>query len=175
MDNLRGRRRELAHALMPLVRPRRTLRSLRAVWPAGREILTGERAPRTSVNRPIGAGRRLAIVRSRLDVVKEVAHANDATVNDVLMTAVTGGLHDLLGARGEPVDDLVPRAYVPVSLHREQAQGNRDGMMIVPLPVGVTDPVRRLRLIAAETVERRRLSRLSGGASLRNGCCRGCS
>jgi diacylglycerol O-acyltransferase len=56
-----------------------------------------------------------------------------------------------------------------VSLHHGQAQGNRSGMMIVPLPVGVTGPVRRLRLIAAETVERRRLSRLSGGAVLHAG------
>jgi diacylglycerol O-acyltransferase / wax synthase len=169
MDNLRRRWWELAHALRPLVRPRRTLWALRSVWPAGREILAGERAPRTSVNRPIGMGRRLAVVRGRLDVMKEVAHANDATVNDVLMTVIAGGLHDLLNARGERADDLVPRAYVPVSLHGEQAQGNRGGMMIVPLPLGVTDPVHRLRLIAAETVERRRLSRLSGGASLRNG------
>jgi diacylglycerol O-acyltransferase / wax synthase len=169
VDNLRRRRRELARALTPLVRPCRTVRELRSVWPAGREILGGERAPRTSVNRPIGPGRRLAVVRGRLDAVKEVAHANGATVNDVLMTAVAGGLHDLLRARGEPVDGLVPRAYVPVSLHRGQAHGNRSGMMIVPLPVGVTDPVHRLRLIAAETVGRRRLSRSPGGAALRNG------
>lgn len=169
VDNLRRRGRELAHALTPLMRPRRTLRALRSMWPAGHEIFAGERAPLTSVNRPIGAGRRLAVVRGRLDVVKEVAHANDATVNDVLMTAIADGLHDLLRARGEPADDLVPRAYVPVSLHGERAQGNRSGMMIVPLPLGVTDPVHRLRLIAAETVERRRLSHLSGGASLRNG------
>jgi diacylglycerol O-acyltransferase / wax synthase len=169
VDNLRRRGRELSRALTPLVRPRRTVRELRSVWPAGREILGGERAPRTSVNRPIGPGRRLAVVRGRLDAVKEVAHVNGATVNDVLMTAVAGGLRDLLRARGERVDGLVPRAYVPVSLHRGQAQGNRSGMMIVPLPVGVTDPVHRLRLIAAETVERRRLSRSPGGAALRNG------
>jgi WS/DGAT/MGAT family acyltransferase len=169
LDNLRRRRWALAHALMPLGRPRRTLRALRSAWPAGREILAGERATRLSVNRPIGAGRRLAVVRGRLDVMKKVAHANDATVNDVLMTAIAGGLRDLLAARGERVDDIVPKAYVPVSLHRGQARGNRDGLMIVPLPIGVTEPVRLLRLIAAETVARRRLSRLSGGEALRNG------
>ena len=46
-------------------------------------------------------------------------------------------------------DGLVLRAHVPVSLHREppgQAYGNLDGMMVVPLPIGVPDPTGRLRL-----------------------------
>ena len=41
-------------------------------------------------------------------------------------------------------------------------------MMAVQLPIGVSDPVVRLRLIAAETVERRKRLRPAGGALLRN-------
>ena len=98
--------------------------------------------PRTSLNRPIGQDRILAIVRSRLDAVKGVAHTHDATVNDVLLTAVAGGLRTLLASRGEPVGGLVLRAFVPVSLHREQpgqARGNLDEGMIVPLPEAFDD------------------------------------
>jgi WS/DGAT/MGAT family acyltransferase len=103
--------------------------------------------------------------------MKGVAHAYDATVNDVLLAAVAGGLRSLLGSRGEPVEKLVLRAFVPVSLHREQpgqARGNLDGGMIVPLPLGERDPVRRLRLIAAETAKRKKKSRPPAGTLFRN-------
>src|SRR4029450_6265385 len=74
--------------------------------------------------------------------------------------------------RGARVDGLVRRAAAPVSLHQEQpgqAQGNRDGMMAVPLPVGEPEDVRRLRLIAAETTKRKQKYRPQGGTLFRNG------
>jgi len=171
-DNLRRRAGELGRAAAALVRPVRTLRRLRAGWPAVRETMASGRAPRSSLNRPIGPGRRFALVRSHLDPVRRIAHGSGATVNDVLMVAVAGGLRELLRNRGEPVDGLVLRAYVPVSLHEErpeQARGNRDGVMAVSLPLAVPDPAEQLRLIAAETTERKRLSRPPAGTLLRNG------
>jgi len=63
------------------------------------------------------------------------------------------------------------RAFVPVSLHTEQpgqAQGNLDGAMVVPLPIGEPDDVRRLGLIAAETAQRKQKARPQGGALFRN-------
>jgi diacylglycerol O-acyltransferase / wax synthase len=171
-DNMRRHAGELARAASALARPARTLRRVRAGWPAVHETLASERAPRSSLNRPIGPGRRFAIVRNRLDPIKQIAHRHGATVNDVLLAAVAGGLRDLLHRRAERVDDLVLRAYVPVSLHREQpglARGNRDGVMAVSLPIGLPDPAARLRLIAAETAERKKRSRPPAGALLRNG------
>jgi WS/DGAT/MGAT family acyltransferase len=165
-DNLHRHRQALGRALSRLARPGETLRQVRAAWPALRESFAEQRAPRTSLNRPIGSDRRLAVVRSDLDLAKRVAHAHGGTVNDVLLAAVAGGLRELLGSRGEPVDGLVLRAFVPVSLHHErpdQARGNLDGAMFVPLPVGVPDPVRRLRLIIAETTERKQKARPAGG------------
>jgi hypothetical protein len=41
--------------------------------------------------------------------------------------------------------------------------------MVVPLPLGVADPVQRLRLITGETVERKKLTRPPAGTLLRNG------
>jgi len=61
--------------------------------------------------------------------------------------------------------------FVPVSLHAEQpgqARGNLGGAMAVPLPIGEPDDARRLRLIAAETAERKKKRRPQGGTLFRN-------
>jgi diacylglycerol O-acyltransferase / wax synthase len=157
-DNVRRRVQELDRALSSLAHPAGMLRRARAAWPAWREFFAEQRAPRTSLNRPIGVDRRLALIGSRLDLVKQIAHAHDAKVNDVVLAAVAGGLRELLRGRGEHVEQLALRAMVPVSLHREQpgrASGNQDGSMVVPLPIGEPDHVRRLQLIAAETAARK--------------------
>jgi diacylglycerol O-acyltransferase / wax synthase len=168
-DNLRRRREELRHGWTGFTHPSRTLRSARRAWPAWREVLAEKPAPRTSLNRPVGTGRRLAIVRSRLDVTKRIAHAHDAKVNDVVLAAVAGGLRRLLASRGEGVGGLVQRAMVTMSLHDEQpweAQGNKPGWMMVPLPLGEPDPVRRLELIAAETGARKHDARPEAGSGI---------
>jgi WS/DGAT/MGAT family acyltransferase len=157
-DNVRRRRQELARGCSGLAHPSRTLRSARQAWPAWREVFAERPAPRTSLNRPIGDDRRLAIIRGRLDVAKHIAHSNHATVNDVMLAAVAGGLRQLLSGRGENLDGLTQRAQVPISLHEEQpgqAHGNKPGWMMVPLPLGEPDPLRRLKLIAAETAARK--------------------
>jgi diacylglycerol O-acyltransferase / wax synthase len=170
-DNLHRRIHGFQRSLSGLAHPASTVGGVRRAWPAVCETFAEGRAPKTSLNRPIGEARTLAVVRSRLEQMKGVAHAYNATVNDVLLAAVAGGLRSLLGSRGEPVEKLVLRAFVPVSLHREQpgrARGNLDGAMVVPLPLGEPDPVRRLRLIAAETAERKKKSRPPAGTFFRN-------
>ena len=165
VDNLRRRLRGLGRGLSGLARADRPRHASLGVW---REFLA-ERAPRTSLNRPIGADRRLAVVRGRLEVARQVAHAHQAKVNDVVLAAVAGGLRQLLAGRGEDVQELVLRVMVPVSLHREQpgrASGNRDAVMLVPLPLGEPDPVRRLELIAAETAARKGKARPPMGGGL---------
>jgi WS/DGAT/MGAT family acyltransferase len=171
-DNLRRRAQAANEAVAKLGHPVTTLRQVWRTWPATREAVFSGRAPRTSLNRPIGQHRTLTVIRGRLDVTRQIAHAHGAKLNDVLLSAVAGGLRDLLGGRQERVDDLVLRAFVPVSLHEEEqgrARGNQDGMMLVPLPLGVTDPVRRLQLIAAESAERKKkVLRPPGGILARN-------
>jgi diacylglycerol O-acyltransferase len=154
-DNLYRRRQQLGHGLSRLAHASRPQRASQG---AVREFFA-ERAPRTSLNRPIGPDRRLAVLRGRLDVAKQVAHAHHAKVNDVVLAAVAGGLRQLLAGRGEDVGGLVLRVMVPVSLHHEQpgqASGNQDALIMVPLRLGEPDPVRRLELIAAETAARKR-------------------
>ena len=164
-----ARRRQLRRrreALSTVAHPVSTVQQVLAAWPAMRELLAQRPLPATSLARLVGPDRNLALFRSSLELVKEVAHTYDATVNDVLLTVTAGGLRGLLSRRGEPVEGVVLRIYVPVSLHqgpRTQARGNLIGQMVVGLPVGVADPVLRLQLIAKETAQRKARSRPSLG------------
>ena len=124
-----------------------------------------------SGGRRIGSDRRLAIIRSNLHLAKEIAHLHQAKINDVLLTAVARGYRALLRGRGEPVENLALRAFVPVSLHEEQpgqARGNVDAGMVVPLPIGEPDDVRLLARIAAESAERKKKSRPPAGELFRS-------
>jgi diacylglycerol O-acyltransferase / wax synthase len=165
-DTWRRRRQALGRARSSLTDPTSALRRSRSVVPMWREFFAERRAHRTSLNRPIGDGRQLAIIRGQLDLTKQIAHVHHATVNDLVLAAVAAGLRDLLRARGERVEELVPRAMVPIALRATQpgqVDGNRDSAMIAPLPIGEPDQVRRLQLIAAETADRRHKTRPQGG------------
>lgn len=171
-DNLMRRVRSLVHGLSVLGRPLATARQLRTAWPATRELLAEQPATETSLDRMVGPDRDLALIRCRLDVVKGVGRAHDATVNDVLLAATTGGLSALLQSRGEQVDFATVRIYVPVSLRRRlrgRQQGNLIAEMAVPIPLGEDDPDRRLRQIAADTTMRKTRARVSLGTLLHFG------
>ena len=144
VDNLRRRWKEATRTLSALARPVRTARYIKAGWPAVRETLSGDPAPRTGLNATIGRDRRLALIDGDLHLATLVAHASNATVNDVLMAAIAGGLRDLLSSRGELVDDLVLRAYVPSPcMDSSEAQHEEPcrRVMAVSLPVAEADPV----------------------------------
>jgi WS/DGAT/MGAT family acyltransferase len=111
--------------------------------------------PRSSLNRPIGAHRALAVARVDLAGVRRLAHAHGATVNDVVLTAVTGALHAVLRYRGEDVDRYV--ISVPVAGRHEAIAGrlgNEVGVMTVPVTVA-GDLRERLAAIARTTSTRR--------------------
>ncbi len=110
-------------------------------------------APPGPLNVRIGPHRRFTWVRADLQQFKVIKNAFDATVNDVVLTAVAGGLGRYLRRRGEQVEGLVLRAMVPVSIRADVergALGNRVTAMFARLPVGEDDPVARLRAISAE-------------------------
>ena len=159
-DNLAGRSAALAAALARLRHPGKLAAQARVLAGAAQMAAGGRRHQRRSVlRRPVGGRRRLAVVRAQLAEVKAVAHAHGATVNDLLLAAVTGGLRALLLARGTPTDGLTLYASVPVALRARAdtaALGNQVGLMVVPLPVGEPDPVQRLQHITRATTERKR-------------------
>ncbi len=83
-----------------------------------------------------------------LDEVKAVGRALGATINDVLLAAVGGGLRRYLAGRGVPPrDGQVIRATMPVnlrSLERMRELGNQFGLAFLGIPIGIEDPLRRL-------------------------------
>jgi diacylglycerol O-acyltransferase / wax synthase len=170
VDNLRRHLRAVGRAGSTFVRPGTTLRHGREAWPAIRELLAEEPATRTSLDRMVGPDRSLAVIRTRLDEVKAVAHAHGATVNDVLLALTAAGLRTVLRGRGEPVEGTTVRTYVPVSLRRRVGgpqQGNLIAQMAVPLAMRGSDAGEELRRIAAETATRKARARTSLGTLIR--------
>jgi diacylglycerol O-acyltransferase len=133
-----------------------TLRQFRA---AGREFAGPE--PATSLSRRIGPDRALGVVRQPLQQLQRTGHGLGVTVNDLLLAAVTGGLRQLLSARGDNTAELVLRASVPAATYRADHQVMN--MLVVGLPVGEPDPLRRLTSIHHATVESKARLRAIGG------------
>ncbi|HEX2086942.1 MAG TPA: wax ester/triacylglycerol synthase family O-acyltransferase [Solirubrobacteraceae bacterium] len=146
---------ELAErALGALLRPQTTLNAAREAAEGLGEVLwaTLNPAPPTPLNVPIGPHRRFVGVRGRLDEFKLVKDVYGGTVNDVVLTAVSGGLRTWLRSRGVRTEGLELRALVPVSLRsagQAEELGNRIAAMRGPLPVYVADPLERLRTVRA--------------------------
>jgi diacylglycerol O-acyltransferase len=107
-------------------------------------------APVSPLNAPIGRQRRFAVARASLDDVKAVRKAHSGTVNDVLLTVVTGALREWLLSRGEPVvGSTSVRALVPVSVRNDDDEtGNQVSSLLIDLPVGEPNPWVRLARIS---------------------------
>ena len=103
-------------------------------------------APHSPLNASIGRQRRVAVARADLDDVKKIRKRHAGTVNDVLLTVITGALREWLLSRGEPVvAGTSVRALVPVSLQDDDSlRGDRVSSYLVELPVGEPNP--RVRL-----------------------------
>ncbi|MGA9860374.1 MAG: wax ester/triacylglycerol synthase family O-acyltransferase [Solirubrobacteraceae bacterium] len=82
-----------------------------------------------------------------LTEIKRVAHRHEATVNDVLLAAVSGALRHYLQSQGSAVGEI--QAMVPFNLRDldeplPQKLGNKFGLVFLPLPVGTSGSYRRL-------------------------------
>jgi WS/DGAT/MGAT family acyltransferase len=140
--------------------PRRALAPARTLFRQALQLAREGRAPRTSFNRPVGRQHRVLLVRADLEQAKQVAHAHHATVNDVVLCTIAGGARALLAGRGELQRPLVLKVSVAASVRAPASAsqaGNLVGILLVPLPVGEEDPIRRLEQIARTTAERKRL------------------
>ena len=105
-------------------------------------------APECSLNRPIGAGRQLAVLTVKLDELKEIKNSLGGTLNDVVLAAAAGGFRRLLTERGEVVSEPGLRAMVPMNIRTAAdhlSMGNRISSLFVHLPVGAADPAERYR------------------------------
>jgi WS/DGAT/MGAT family acyltransferase len=90
--------------------------------------------------------------RCQLEDFKRIKDTLGGTVNDVVLTVVSGALRRWLDRRGIRTEGLELRALVPVSIRTEDEQsqlGNRIAAMRGPLPVYIADPVKRLQVVRA--------------------------
>jgi len=142
------------HALM---HPREAFERSRAVI----DLLVRDEliaAPGSSLNVPIGATRRIATIHVELQELQKVRAALGGKVNDVVLCAATGGLRDLLLARGEDPPRQGLRAMVPVNIRQERDDGelgNKVSSLFVELPVAEADPLRRYELVSAAAEKRK--------------------
>jgi WS/DGAT/MGAT family acyltransferase len=108
-------------------------------------------APQTPLNVDIGPHRRFTVVRAQLSDYKEVKNALGGTVNDVVLTVVSGALAQWLHSRGVRTEGLEMRALVPVSVRTQDQRGTLGNQLTVmrgPLPVYIDDPVARLKFVS---------------------------
>jgi len=136
----------VAHAgLTTALHPRQTAATvIEDAQTVAKLVLPGS-DPKSAIRGDQRAAHRVAWSRP-LDLwrVKHAARALGATVNDVLVASVTGAVAQLLG--DEPSDDvhaLVPFNLRPLDEPLPRDLGNRFGLVLLGLPVGVADPVAR--------------------------------
>ena len=139
-------------ALRAALHPRTTLRKAAEAVEALGEVAWNftDPAPDVPLNVDIGSHRRFCWTRSNLEDFKRIKDALGGTVNDVVLTVVSGAMRNWLRGRGIRVEGLELRALVPVSIRTEDEQGhlgNRIAAMRGPLPVYIEDPVKRLQVV----------------------------
>ncbi|HEY6670942.1 MAG TPA: wax ester/triacylglycerol synthase family O-acyltransferase [Solirubrobacterales bacterium] len=132
--------------------PRQTTRKVADAGEALAEVAwnLSNPSPDVPLNVEIGSHRRFAWARAELADFKRIKDALGGTVNDVVLTVVSGALRGWLRSRGVKLAGLDLRALVPVSIRTEDDQGqlgNRIAAMRGPLPVYIGDPVKRLEVV----------------------------
>ena len=162
--------REIARGLRWIVRgPRRALRKAAdAALAAGSFAWTGIAAPQSPFNFDVGTHRRFAWVRASLADIKQVKNELGGTVNDVILTAVAGGLGRYMRSRGHSTEGLELRAMVPVSVRTAEqhgALGNQVTAMMASLPIWCEDPKRRMEIVRQSMGDLKQ-SKQAVGASL---------
>jgi diacylglycerol O-acyltransferase len=126
-----------------------------------RKLLVGTRNDATCWTGAVGA--RKAVAWSSplpLADVKAVAHANHATVNDILVTCVAGTLHAYLGRHDSScasVNWMIPVNLKALDLALPEELGNSFAIVQLELPTDIADP------LAVLDVVQQRMGRIKNG------------
>jgi diacylglycerol O-acyltransferase len=110
----------------------------------------------TPVNGQLGPHRNFDWLTMELGKVKAVRRALGCTVNDVVLTTVTGAVRRFMIRRRVRPEDIDFRVSAPVSVRNEGDKGtlgNKVSSWIVRLPIGEADPKKQLEAIHAVTQE----------------------
>ena len=119
--------------------------------------LMGDDSPTRLKGKPVG---RKVVAWSEpmpLDDVKVIGRGFDCSVNDVLLSCVSGAIGGWLRDQGDDPSGAEIRAMVPVNLRpldKAWQLGNRFGLAPLVLPIGIDNPVERVYAV------RQRMSQL---------------
>ena len=126
-----------------------------------RKLVLGTRNDNTGWTGAVGAHKAIAWSPPlSLDEVKAVAHANAATVNDVLVTCVAESLRAYLHAHRAACHSVtwdVPVNLKPFDPTLPVVLGNSFALVQLELPTNIDDPLRTLEVV------RRRMGRIKAG------------
>lgn len=126
-------------------------------------------ASETGFNQAIGPHRRFDWTQLDIAEIREVRKQLGGTLNDVVLTVITGVIRGHFISRGLSLVDLDFRVMLPVSvrsLEEPGAIGNRVSMLVVPLPLDEVDPRRRHHRVCEATREAKMSSQKAMGEAL---------
>jgi WS/DGAT/MGAT family acyltransferase len=142
----------LVHAILHVAtHPRQLRHLLQAAKDAARaltKVLLAGSDSDTVLRGELGVAQRAASTRPlRLADITRTGHATGTTVNDVVLSALTGALRSYLLERHSTVAEI--RAIVPFNLRPlsepiPRELGNKFGLALLTLPLGFHDPRERL-------------------------------
>jgi WS/DGAT/MGAT family acyltransferase len=110
--------------------------------------------PSTPLRGELSTHKRVAWCRPLpLEIARASAHALGCTINDVLTAAVAGAFGSYLRDAGVDISGMSVRALVPVNLRppgEAAGLGNQFGLVFMPLPIGIANPVDRSYAVHAQ-------------------------
>lgn len=111
------------------------------------DYVSAFQAPPSILNTRITGSRRFAAQSYPIDRFKEIAHASNATLNDVVMAVCGSALRNyLLSQKALPAKPLI--AMVPMSMRSDDSDsGNQIAMILASLGTHLANPAERLGAI----------------------------
>ena len=109
---------------------------------------------RLPFNRPCSGERRVAWSEHSFTDARAIRTACGGTVNDVVLTVLTGAVMRYLKLHKESLKNRYFRLMVPVNLRQEDDRGtlgNCISILPVTLPLFIKDPIERLRQVSVQT------------------------
>lgn len=142
----------------------------------GKEIAGGEislknakMAPQTKLNGKVSSHRVWDGVVFQLSDIRAIKEKLEgATINDVILTIIGGGLRKYL-QKHDDLPDQTLSAMAPISVRAEgekDALGNLVSAMVVPLGTDIENPAERLRFIHKETQNSKAMTNAVGARTL---------
>ena len=118
----------------------------------------GQKRVESPINGETSAQRIYEWLDLPLDDIKKAAKSQNGTINDAILTIVTGAMREYCGKRGFDIANDPFRVSAPVSMRKHTGKKNAEGEMgneltqwTVPLPIQLSSPIKQFAAIHAET------------------------